>query len=186
MTQTLPIWFCKQVKTNRIYCKHFLNHALGRYRVFTARSSSVFFFFFREVGLFLSKCCEYEIFARDAACIRFQETRSAWCIPLCARRRSFALLAGKINRPWSDTCAEHVAQDVNMAELLWRRTLIALLPNCVCVRQTETVIFPRGDESWAVLIEIFNEVLRKLLLSNIAVIEKQKNMSHALVLVWSR
>lgn len=63
-----------------------------------------------------------------------------------------------------------------MAELLWRGTLIALLPNN-CVRRTETVIFPRGDESWAVIVlfffnEISNEVLRKLFLSNVAVIEK--------------
>lgn len=26
MKQTRPIWFCEAHKTNRIYCKHFLNH----------------------------------------------------------------------------------------------------------------------------------------------------------------
>lgn len=41
MKQTLPIWCCKQVKTNRIYCKHFLNHVLGgqnssQHHMFTA------------------------------------------------------------------------------------------------------------------------------------------------------
>lgn len=29
MKLTLPIWSCEQIKTNRIYCKHFLNHVLG-------------------------------------------------------------------------------------------------------------------------------------------------------------
>lgn len=43
MKQTLPIWCCKQVKTNRIYCKHFLNHVWSgqkssQHHMFTARS----------------------------------------------------------------------------------------------------------------------------------------------------
>lgn len=42
--QALPIWCCKQVKTNRIYCKHFLNHVCSgqkssQHHMFTARLS---------------------------------------------------------------------------------------------------------------------------------------------------
>lgn len=69
MKQTLPIWCCKQVKTNRIYCKHFLNHVLGgqkssQHHMFTARLS-----IFAKSICFLTNAVSIEY--RDSAVYTF-------------------------------------------------------------------------------------------------------------------
>lgn len=85
MKQTLPIWFCKQVKTNRIYCKHFLNHVLGRQR------SSQHHMFTARLSVFAKSIC----FLTNVVSIKYSlvtllyilsTTWSTWCILLLYAR----------------------------------------------------------------------------------------------------
>lgn len=108
MKLTLPIWSCEQIKTNRIYCKHFLNHVLGGQKKLPTPHVYSTLECFCKVDLLLNRRCQCYIFTRDSAVCAFNNTIDVM-YPLTACSLPWpSLPTGIIKGALSDMCAQLV------------------------------------------------------------------------------
>lgn len=109
MKQTLPIWCCKQVETNRIYCKHFLNHVLGGQKSSQHHMFTACFNVFAKSICFLKKkrLLLLNIHSESAVYTFNNMINMMYPITVCLLPQP-SLPTGIIKGALSDTCAQLV------------------------------------------------------------------------------
>lgn len=106
--QTLPIWCCKQVKTNRIYCKHFLNYVWSGLKSFQHRKFTADFSVFAEKICFLTNTVSIK-WSLVTLLYILSTAWSTWPILwLCAYCNCPVYPQDMINGALSDLCPELV------------------------------------------------------------------------------